>query len=133
MDYLDFLSQIVRIFIFDLLHVDYVLKWKFYLSSVLLAYVQVSITTLSKMNNGYTKFKLMNYGNDITLRTPLALYWRFVSPIKNQTIYLQAEEWKTVTITFIKYTQFTEMLLTNNIGNNKENIVLNTTEYLMHF
>lgn len=65
MDYLDFLSQIVRIFIFGLLHVDYVLKWKFYLSSVLLAYVQVSITTLSKMNNGYTKFKLMNYGNDI--------------------------------------------------------------------
>lgn len=74
----------------------------------------------------------MNYGNDMTLRTPLTLYWRFVSPIKNQTIYLQAEEWKTVTITFIKYTQFT-MLLTNNIGNNKENIVLNTTEYLMHF
>lgn len=38
----------------------------------------------------------MNYGNDMTLRTPLTLYWRFVSPIKNQTIYLQAEEWKTV-------------------------------------
>lgn len=52
----------------------------------------------------------MNYGNDMTLRTPLTLYWRFVSPIKNQTIYLQAEEWKTVTITFIKYTQFTKML-----------------------
>lgn len=74
----------------------------------------------------------MNYGNDMTLRTPLTLYWRFVSPIKNQTIYLQAEAWKTVTITFIKHTQYTKMLLTN-IGNNKENIALNATEYIMHF
>lgn len=74
----------------------------------------------------------MNYGNDMTLRTPLTLYWRFVSPIKNQTIYLQAETWKTVTITFIKHTQYTKMLLTN-IGNNKENIALNATEYIMHF
>lgn len=64
----------------------------------------------------------MNYGNDMTLRTPLTLYWRFVSPIKNQTIYLQAEAWKTVTITFIKHTQFTKMLLTNYIGNNKEKL-----------
>lgn len=37
----------------------------------------------------------MNYGNDMTLRTPLTLYWRFVFPIKNQTIYLQAQAWKT--------------------------------------
>lgn len=45
----------------------------------------------------------MNYGNDMTLRTPLTLYWRFVSPIKNQTMFLQAEAWKTVTIFVIKY------------------------------
>lgn len=74
----------------------------------------------------------MNYGNDMTLRTPLTLYWRFVFPIKNQTIYLQAQAWKTVTITFIKHTQYTKKLLTN-IGNNKENIALNATEYIMHF
>lgn len=46
------------------------------------------------MNNGYTKFKLMNYGNDMTLRTPLTLYWRSVYTLKNQTMYLHAEAWK---------------------------------------